>query len=80
LATEIGKRCSFIYMSEQENKSSFKPDLIFWGVAACLLALLFYAAMPNFSGTRYTRFANACIDNLRQIDAAANQLLAGGDF
>jgi hypothetical protein len=57
-------------MSESEKKSSFEPELIFWGVIVCLLGLFAWAAIPNFvhGGTSP---ANTCINNLRQIDAAA---------
>jgi hypothetical protein len=63
-------------MSEQENKSSFKPDLFSWGVVVCLLGLLAWAAIPNFVSDGRNGpggKSNACINNLRQIDAAANQ-------
>jgi hypothetical protein len=63
-------------MSEQENKSSFKPDLIFWGVVFCLLGLFALVAIPNrINDGRNSPGAksNACINNLRQIDAAATE-------
>jgi len=37
------------------------------------IRVIFWAAIPNFDGRTYARFSNACINNLRQIDAAANQ-------
>jgi len=37
------------------------------------MAFLAVVAIPNFDGRRYTSSANACINNLRQIDAAANE-------
>src|ERR1700690_715672 len=59
-------------MSDSGKESSFKPDLIFWGVVVCLFGLFAWAAMPNFvhGGTSP---ANACINNLRQIDGAAQE-------
>ena len=43
----------------------------------CFLLLIFsflvWLFIPNFDGRTYTHVANACINNLRQIDAAANQ-------
>ena len=61
-------------MSEQENKSSFKAGLVFWVGVFSLLGLFVWAAMPNvLSGRRVTWAANACINNIRIIDAAANQ-------
>ena len=63
-------------MSEQENKSSFKPDYFFWGVFICLTGLFAWVATPNFVGPRRsgpTWDRHICINNFRQIDAAANQ-------
>jgi hypothetical protein len=63
-------------MSEPEKKSSFKPDLIFWGVVVCLLGLFALVAIPNFVSDGRNGpggKSNACINNLRQIDAAANE-------
>jgi hypothetical protein len=37
------------------------------------LPLMLAIAIPNFVKARSTAQANACINNLRQIDAAANQ-------
>jgi hypothetical protein len=61
---------------KQENKSSFKPDLIFWAFAICLFVLFAWAAIPNFVSDGRNGpggKSNACINNLRQIDAAANE-------
>jgi hypothetical protein len=62
-------------MSEQENKSSFKPGLVFWVGVICLMGLFAWAAMPNFVNPKKGPAwdANHCINNLRIIDAAANQ-------
>ena|ERR1700690_404876 len=59
-------------MSEPEKKSSFKPNLFAWGVVFCLLGLLALVAIPVRTGP-YTSRANACINNLREIDAAAQE-------
>lgn len=37
------------------------------------LGFLFFVGIPNFIKTRSTSCCNACINNLRRIDAAANQ-------
>ena len=60
-------------MSEQENKASFNPDLISWGMIVCLLGLLALVAIPNYIKEPNTSPANACINNLRRIDAAKNE-------
>jgi hypothetical protein len=63
-------------MSEPEKKSSFKPDLILWGMVVCLLGLFALVAIPNsLSDGRNGPGgkSNACINNLRQIDAAKNE-------
>jgi hypothetical protein len=60
-------------MSEQGNKSSFKLGLVFWVGVVCILGLFVWAAMPNFSGNHDNMVANTCINNIRMIDAAANQ-------
>jgi len=38
-----------------------------------IIGLLAAIAIPNFVKARATSQANACINNMRQIDAAANQ-------
>jgi hypothetical protein len=62
-------------MSASENKSSFKPNLVAWGVVVCLLGLFALVAIPNFvdhkGGPGWD--ANRCINSLRQIDAAKNE-------
>jgi competence protein ComGC len=60
-------------MSELEKKSSFKPDLILWGMVVCILGLFALVAIPNCIKEPNTSPANACINNLRQIDAAKNE-------
>jgi competence protein ComGC len=43
------------------------------GVSILLIPLLVAIAIPNFIKARETSMTNACINNLRQIDAAKNQ-------
>ena len=42
-------------------------------IVVSIIGLLAAIAIPNFVKARATSQANACINNLRQIDAAANQ-------
>ena len=58
-------------LSMEENKS----NIIVLGIAMILGLLVFLApkAIPNFSGTCQTAPMNACINNLRQVDAAKQQ-------
>jgi prepilin-type N-terminal cleavage/methylation domain-containing protein len=42
-------------------------------IVVAIIGLLAAIAIPNFMKARATSQANACINNLRQIDAAANQ-------
>jgi len=43
-------------------------------IVVAIIGLLAAIAIPNFVKARATSQANACINNLRQIDAAANQM------
>jgi hypothetical protein len=63
-------------MSEPEKKSSFKPELFAWGVVVCLLGWVALVVIPNCVKPRNSpagENANRCINNLREIDAAANE-------
>ena len=61
-------------MSEAPKKKSSKADIIFWSVVGVLISSLVLAVVvPNFIKARTTSCCNACVNNLRQIDAAANQ-------
>jgi hypothetical protein len=60
-------------MSEPERKSSFKPDIGFWVVAICVIVFLVVITIPRMPSGRRPSPANACINNLRQIDAAAQE-------
>ncbi len=42
-------------------------------IVVAIIGLLAAIAIPNFVKARATAQANACINNLRQIDAAVNQ-------
>jgi prepilin-type N-terminal cleavage/methylation domain-containing protein len=42
-------------------------------IVVAIIGLLAAIAIPNFVKARASAQANACINNLRQIDAAANQ-------
>ena len=42
-------------------------------IVVAIIGLLAAIAIPNFVKARATAQANGCINNLRQIDAAANQ-------
>ncbi len=60
-------------MSEPIKRSTTEKIII--GLAFFLIVILLVAiAIPNFFKTRVTSCANSCLNNLRQIDAAANQL------
>jgi len=58
-----------------ENKSKSKRSFSPLGVVIILsiLALVALVAIPNFIRARTTSAMNACINNLRQIDAAKQQ-------
>jgi hypothetical protein len=56
-------------MGESENKSSFKPDLIFWSV---VIGLLVWAiVIPNL--VKQPPNVRPCIINLRELDSAKQQ-------
>lgn len=60
------------HMSEPVKRST--AEKIMAGAAAFLILFLLAAvAIPNFAKHRVTSCGNACINNLRQLDAAANQ-------
>ena len=42
-------------------------------IVVAIIGLLAAIAIPNFVKARATSQANACINNMRQIDAAVNQ-------
>lgn len=55
------------------EKESSDIDAIVWVVVGLIVVGMAILAVPNFVKSRATSAANACINNLRQIDAAANQ-------
>jgi hypothetical protein len=57
-------------MGEPENRSSFLLYIVIAGVIFLLFAIL---AIPNFVRDPWTSPADACFNNLRQIDSAKNQ-------
>jgi hypothetical protein len=57
-------------MSEPEKKSSFLLYLI---IAGAIFFFIAFLVIPNFVREPWTSPANACINNLRQIDNAKNQ-------
>ena len=59
-------------MSEPRGKS-FETEAIGWVAAVIVIGGLGWFVVPNFIKVRSTSAANPCINNLRQMDAAANQ-------
>jgi hypothetical protein len=57
-------------MSDEKNPAFGFREII---VLVCVTGFFAWIAIPNFIRTRATSSQNACINNLRQIDAAANQ-------
>ena len=60
-------------MSEPSQKPS-DSDWFAWSLAFLAIAGLVLVGGPNFIRARSTSACNACVNNLRQLDAAANQL------
>jgi hypothetical protein len=61
-----------IEMNSPHDKSS-DDRVIEWIIIGLALVIFAAIAIPNFIKARSASSANACINNLRQIDAAANQ-------
>jgi hypothetical protein len=59
-------------MNETENKSTFWSQFFVWAAVICLCAFVAALVIPNFIRAREFN-PGACINNLRQIDAAINE-------
>jgi hypothetical protein len=72
LILTIGLICAGCFLIVRRNvPMSIKARIL--TLSTCLFAAAFIAIIPNFIKARSTSAANACVNNLRQIDAAANQ-------
>ncbi len=68
------KRCLSVYHSmNMLKKKSHGRKIIVWLAASFLMGYVSLIVIPYFVRARYESSANACINNLRQIDAAKQQ-------
>ena len=60
-------------MKQTQNLRKAGFALVEIMIVVAIIGLLAAIAIPNFVKARATSQANACINNMRQLDAAANQ-------
>src|SRR5882724_8126663 len=60
-------------MDTPKKKSSKTRSIIWTATGILSLGVVVVIGAPNFIKARSTSCANACVNNLRQIDAAINQ-------
>jgi hypothetical protein len=60
-------------MSEQNGRTSLGSKIFYWVIILLFAFGFIWVSIPNFIGGGHGSPAGNCINNLRQIDAAANQ-------
>jgi hypothetical protein len=62
-------------MSEQNDETNLVSNIFYWLIILFVIGLLVAIVIPNRIDSRKGPglYSNACINNMRQIDAAANQ-------